>query len=277
MSAEPARREAYEVGEDYTREVIAQRSVGVAGFLLPHLRPGMHLLDCGCGPGSITVAWADVVHPGPVVGIDLRESDLQGGRALARERSVVNVTFQVATIYALPFAAASFDAVFANAVLQHLGDPLAAIREMRRVVKPGGVVGIADPAWHRSIRYPTTALLDAWDALIPRTMTHNGGNPFYAPSQRALLREAGFSRTAAHGRAAGLGGRADGAAGTLEDTRLAAQEAIAMLRGMVAPVALEQRWVTPAEMDAMAEALSAWGEHPDAFRTLPICSAIGWV
>lgn len=276
MSEEAVRHEDYKVGEQYTRDVIAQRSVASAGFLLPHLRPSMRLLDCGCGPGSITVGLADAVSPGEAVGIDHREGDLERGRALAQERNVVNVRFQAASIYELPFSDGFFDVAFANSVLQHLGDPLAALKEMRRVLKPGGVVGIADPAWHRVIRYPTNSVLDAWDSLLPRTMAHNGGSPSYAPSQRALLREAGFARTEAQARAAGMGGETGSAAGTLENLRQSARAACALLRGMVEPVALGQGWASQEELDAMAEALMAWGEHPDAFRMLPICSAIGW-
>src|SRR6266487_3824723 len=104
MSHGSVHREHYQLSEAYTREAIAQRTAeAFAGFLLPHLEPGMRLIDCGCGPGSITVDLAGCVAPGEVVGIDLRSGDLELGRALARGRGAANVTFQVGSVYDLPF------------------------------------------------------------------------------------------------------------------------------------------------------------------------------
>jgi ubiquinone/menaquinone biosynthesis C-methylase UbiE len=125
----------------------------------------MRLIDCGCGPGSITVALAQAVAPGVAIGIDFREDALAQGRRLAREREIANVAFQAATVYQLPYADGSFDAAFACAVLQHLAAPLAALRELRRVLKPGGVIGVADGSSTISFRYPTNPLLQAWDKL----------------------------------------------------------------------------------------------------------------
>src|SRR6266849_8631099 len=100
-----------------------------------------------------------------VIGIDLREEALVHGRTLARERGVTNVTFQAASVYQLPYADGSLDAAFACAVLQHLAAPLAALEEMRRVLKPGGVIGIVDASSTITFRYPTNPLLEKWDTL----------------------------------------------------------------------------------------------------------------
>jgi len=263
------------MSEQFTREVIARRAAReVAGFLLPHLRSGMRLIDCGCGPGNVTADLAGVVDPGDVVGIDISERDLESGRALVRDRGIGNVTFQVASVYELPFPDGSFDVAFAHALLQHLGDPLAALKEMRRVLRPGGLAGIADPAWHRALRAPTNPILDAWDALRTRTIAHNGGSPFYASNQRALLREAGFRQT--EGGAWMAGADRSGAAGTLDTTRSSAQAHLARLRGSVEQLALQQGWASQEELDAMADALVAWGDRPDAFYALPICWGLGW-
>ena len=88
-----------------------------AAFFLPYIRPGMTLLDCGCGPGSITLELAEALAPGEVLGIDRDSSRIEIATRLASERGVANVRFQTADVLELPFPDARFDAVFAHAVL----------------------------------------------------------------------------------------------------------------------------------------------------------------
>src|SRR4029453_4517992 len=116
----PGSERPYRVDAERNRAVFARRTGQVAAFLAPHLRPGMRLLDCGGGPGSITVDLGQAIAPGEAIGIDLREDALAQGRTLARKRGIANVTFQTASVYQLPYPGGSFDAVFACAVLQHL-------------------------------------------------------------------------------------------------------------------------------------------------------------
>src|SRR5262249_49719570 len=92
-------------------------SASDAAFFLPHLQPGMRLLDIGCGPGSITLGLAEAVAPGDVIGLDLRPEVVAAAAALAQQRGVTTVRFQVGDVYALPFPDAAFDAVFACQVL----------------------------------------------------------------------------------------------------------------------------------------------------------------
>src|SRR5215510_6503280 len=96
---EPAAERPYRVDAEWSRAVYGRRTGAVAAFLMPHLRAGMRLIDCGCGPGSITADLARAVAPGEVVGIDLREEAVSAARALARERAIVNLTFQAASLY----------------------------------------------------------------------------------------------------------------------------------------------------------------------------------
>jgi SAM-dependent methyltransferase len=116
-----------------------------AGYLLDRLHPGMSLLDVGCGPGTITSDLARRLAPGRVVGIDasapvIDEARRQSGVAEGRPAPV----FEVGDLYDLPFADGSFDVVHAHQVLQHVGEPMAALAEMRRVCRPGGVVAVRD-------------------------------------------------------------------------------------------------------------------------------------
>ena len=82
------------------------------------LRPGMNILDCGCGPGTITQGLAEAVVPGKVMGIDLSEGQI----ALARESfgSIPNLEFKAGSIYELPFEEGRFDAAYSHALFEHL-------------------------------------------------------------------------------------------------------------------------------------------------------------
>ena len=112
-----------------------------AAFFLPRLMPGWSLLDAGCGPGSITLGLARTVAPGLVTGIDVEDSQFAKSREQA-EREGLNVEFRKASVYQLPFQDHCFDAVFSHALLEHLSDPVAALAELRRVLKPEGLIGI---------------------------------------------------------------------------------------------------------------------------------------
>jgi ubiquinone/menaquinone biosynthesis C-methylase UbiE len=112
-----------------------------AGFFLPVLRPGWRLLDAGCGPGTITLGLARQVAPGQVIGIDVEESQFEHVRKQA-EREGLNLELRKASVYDLPFQSSSFDAVFAHGLIESLSDPAAAIAELRRILKPGGVIGL---------------------------------------------------------------------------------------------------------------------------------------
>src|SRR4051812_32455800 len=74
-----------------------------AGFFIPHLRPGMRLLDCGCGQGTITVGLAELVTPGEVVGVDVDVVQIERARNHAREQGADNVRFEQADAYTLPY------------------------------------------------------------------------------------------------------------------------------------------------------------------------------
>ena len=105
-----------------------------AAYVIPHLRPGARVLDVGCGPGTITADLAARVAPGEVVGIEPTSGPLEDARAHAAAAGVPNVTFALGDVYALDYPDGAFDIVHAHQVLQHLGDPVAALREMLREI-----------------------------------------------------------------------------------------------------------------------------------------------
>ncbi len=125
----------------FQRRMVRRSAEKQAAFLLPYLQPGMSLLDCGCGPGSITLGLAQRIAPGTVVGVDFDPGEVERAQKLAAEQGVTNVQFKTGNVYELPFADGTFDACFSNALLDHLSDPIAALREMRRILKADGILG----------------------------------------------------------------------------------------------------------------------------------------
>src|SRR5687767_1693770 len=140
------REEVYSFSNDEAHHIYLglRRAKEWVGFFLPHLRRGYAVLECGCGVGSITLDIAELVAPGRVVGIDMNESQLAIARKNAAARGLSNVSFERGNVYSLHFSDATFDAVLAHTLLIHLNDPLSALKEMRRVLKPGGVIGVSD-------------------------------------------------------------------------------------------------------------------------------------
>ena len=166
-----------------------------AGYLLPHLVPGQVLLDVGCGPGTITVDLARRVAPGAVRGVDLAPDVIEQAQAL--DVGDLDVTFAVGDVYGLDAADDSVDVVHAHQVLQHLTDPVAALTEWRRVVRPDGVVACRDSDYAAFAWAPTDPLLDRWNELYHDVTRRNEAE---ADAGRHLLgwaRAAGFTEVEA--------------------------------------------------------------------------------
>ncbi|MCI0538925.1 MAG: methyltransferase domain-containing protein [Verrucomicrobiales bacterium] len=163
-----------------------------AAFVLPKLRPGLRLLDCGCGPGSITLGLARLVSPAEVVGLDRENSQVEKARKDATNQGVSNVRFEVGSVYELPFAEGSFDVVFAHAVFEHLREPLSALSEIRRILASEGLVALRSPDWGGFLVSPMTPQLDAALDYYQSLQTESGGDVHVGRKFKALLREVGF-------------------------------------------------------------------------------------
>ncbi len=176
--------------ESVLRAHRARTAQNSAGFLLPHLRDDMTLLDVGSGPGTVTVDFARILAGGSVVGVDAAPAVLQAAREHATGYD--NVRFEEANAYELPFEDDSFDVVYAHQLLQHLSDPVAALREMKRVAKPGGLVAVRDADYAAMAWYPESAGLAEWNTLYHEVTHAYGFEPDAGRRLFSWVQQAGF-------------------------------------------------------------------------------------
>ncbi len=169
-------------------------------FFIPHLKEGMTVLDCGCGPGSITSGIVERVAPGRVVGVDADESQVSLATEDARTQGLSNAEFRVGSAYDLPFPAESFDAVFSHAMLEHLREPEKAVAEFHRVLRPGGIVGVCSPDWGGFLLAPPSAELAGAIDEYQSLQTANGGDVYAGRKLPSLLKNANFDNIVMHAR-----------------------------------------------------------------------------
>jgi len=252
--------------------VVAQhrkRTAGeAAGFLLPHLRAGMRLLDVGCGPGSITLGLAEAVAPGEVVAIDLSPAVLEEARGLAAEKGVTNVRFEPGDVEHLGYAEGTFDAVYAHQVLQHLARPVAALGEMKRLLVRGGVVGVRDSDYGTCTWSPPDEHIARWQELYHAVARANGAEADAGRYLHGWLLRAGFQEV-----------RLSGTTWTFPGYDSVATWATSWAErttgSNLATGALEHGLASRAELDAIAEGFRAWCRDPAAFFSIGHVEALG--
>lgn len=163
-----------------------------AAFILPLLEHGIEVLDVGCGPGTITQGIAEAALPGRVNGVDLDPGQIARATRLAEGLELTNARFTQADVYDLPFGNASFDLAFSHALFEHLADPRAALRELRRVLRPGGLIALCSPDWDEfEMKCPTPEALEALEEYR-EMQEQNGGDTRAGEKLTIWLRDTGF-------------------------------------------------------------------------------------
>lgn len=179
---------------DNATDFMATRSLESHGrFFASFLSANRDVLDLGCGPGTISIDIARLVAPGKVTGIDFNESQVVRARKNAGEAGVSNVEFRMGSCYELPFAEQSFDLIFCHALMEHLADPAAALREALRVLKFDGRIGLCSPDVDGWLLSPPSAELEAAVTAYADLQRANGGNLRIGKHLSVLLQDAGFT------------------------------------------------------------------------------------
>ena len=239
-----------------------------AGYLLPRLPPDGRLLDVGCGPGTITVGLAGRIPGGEVVGIDTAADVLNGAREEARRRGRRNVRFETGDVYALCFPAGAFDVVHAHQVLQHMSDPVAALTEMRRVCRPGGLIAARDADYGGMFWYPEDPELAEWRALYRRVARALGGEPDAARRLLAWAQAAGLTQIEASASAWCYATQAD-------RSWWGAAWAERLTRSSFGDRAVEHGLATRRDLDRLAAAWLRWADRDDGWFLIPHGEILG--
>ena len=264
MADEAHQRETYTHGHaDSVLRSHRWRTVdNSAAYVAHRLTPGADVLDVGCGPGTITADLAARVAPGRVLGIDPSPEVVAAAQAEAGAAGVANLEVRVGDVYALDEADASFDVVHAHQVLQHLADPVAALREMRRVCRPGGVVAARDSIYRAMAWFPREPGLDRWLDVYCAVAEANGGEPDAGSRLLAWARAAGFGEVTSTATAWCYATPTERAWwGDLWAERTSATA--------LAERAVDLGVATAAELAEIAEAWRRWAAHPDAWFAVP--------
>jgi SAM-dependent methyltransferase len=240
-----------------------------AEFIRPYLSPGMSLLDAGCGPGTVTIGLAELVSPGSVTAVDVSAGEVEKTRAALVAAGFNNVHAEVADVRNLRFADRCFDALFSQAVLDYLDDPMVALREFHRVLKPGGVIGLRSPNNNLSVIGPENELIDEGMALFRRAVAHLGGSADEGKLLGSRLKNAGFERIFV--------------SSTYEQARSrdewpSVMHAFAsMFDGTrVAEIMVEQGWADTARIEAIVTGFKEFGRDSSNYFGLPWTAALGF-
>lgn len=252
------------MAQTYVERTVASRMP----FVLPHLRPGMSLLDVGCGPGTITLGLADAVAPGRVIGVDHDDRHVEAARRLAGKRGATNVSFQIGDVYALPFEDGTFDAAIASSVFIHLSRRTEAAREVLRVLKPGGLFLTSDTCMDGIVSGPPSVAIDDAYRLFLRWHRSRGSNLKIGKRMPGILRRAGFDTVSigtscvAHAGSASVADHARMLGGLFEPG------------GPLRKAAIDRGWAGEEPLDRIAAAWQAWGRDPGAFVGMVMCEVV---
>jgi ubiquinone/menaquinone biosynthesis C-methylase UbiE len=235
-----------------------------AAFVLPYLTPGMSLVDVGCGPGSITLGLAAKVAPGQVIGIDIEPAQVERAATAAAAQHVTNALFKVGNAYDVPLGDKSVDVIFANTLLNYLQEPLRALQEFRRLLKPDGFVAIRETDATTIVIEPPSAAVEAAVDLSVRYRNLQG-NQANGRRLRALLVDSGFTRIKSQAFAHTYG---ENELGNTVDAFLRA----APFRA----AALQHGWTSEAALEQILTESRVWSQRPDAFAAQLVFTVLGW-
>jgi len=247
---------------------LAARSVDdYADFLTPHLSSDSHVLDVGCGTGALALGLA--ARTGRVTGVDTDADDLAEARAHADRLGVTNAEFREVSAYGVDLPDDHVDAVFAHSLLEALERPDDALREMVRVLRPGGILAVASVEYGGYVvSGPQSPLLRRFYEIREQLWLIEGANPYLGRRLRGLLSAAGLTEVVASTKSFSFGTTAAVRSYALDRADECSDD-------WYAPSAVMHGLATADDLRDMASAWTEWSESPESFATFAWCRAVG--
>jgi len=150
------------------------------------------VLEAGCGVGAQTITLARNSPKAIITSIDISESSIAQARKTIKAAGLHNVSFQQGNIFHLDFAPQSFDHVFLCFVLEHLVEPDEALKNLKRLLKPGGTITAIEGDHGSAYFYPDSAFARHAIQCQIDLQAKAGGNALIGRTLYPLLRKAGF-------------------------------------------------------------------------------------
>ncbi|MEM7333523.1 MAG: methyltransferase domain-containing protein [Chloroflexota bacterium] len=253
-------------------EMMLGRDANVfADFFIDKLTESELILDCGCGEGAISAGLVQYVPSGSIVGIDLEIEEFQPVSTYLKEKQISNLNFAGASILELPFPSNSFSACLCHSSIETLPDPVEALKKISRVLRPGGLFGIA------AVEYEGLLIAGEQEVLLRKFYEvrealwrlEGIANPRMGKHLRKLLHLAGFEEVEAHARYISHGSKEE--IGYFGNDRAANCESPWYVEN-----ALAHKLVTREEFKEIQAAWQRWAEAPDSFVAFTWCRALGW-
>lgn len=256
-------------GEEFLQFIRRFTAQANAAYLLPHLKPGLRVLDVGCGPGTISVGLSKAVEPGELHGIDMEPSQIDMARAVASSSGCENAKFSVADATSLPFEDEFFDVAHCHDVLMHIPNTQAALAEMKRVLKTGGILACREFISGSSFTHPEFGFLGKARDMFADVLAADDGHPQMGKEMKGHIVEAGF-----------LNVRMTASFETYSDPdEIAFMHAFAnqwLLSPGITEAAVKYGAATSELFDGIRAASDRWKNHPAAFSAVAYGEVIAY-
>lgn len=240
-----------------------QRSgIREGAFVMPHLQKGMRMLDVGCGPGSITLEFSQLLAPGIVTGVDVNEEQIIQASQNANNKQIKNVQFQTGSVYQLPFENETFDVVFAHTLFMHLSDPQSALKEVHRVCKKGGLIAIREGLGSFEYFSNTQDAIagDSLGSLLSKVTKLSGGEPDIGIRLKGYLSASGFKNIVITPYSEIYDSR--------EDMELIKNWYQSLLRGRVGEIAVENKLLSGSGLNDLIDGMEQWPADENAINVV---------
>jgi ubiquinone/menaquinone biosynthesis C-methylase UbiE len=155
------------------------------------LKRDMDVLDMGCGCGFTSVFLAEYVKDGKVLGVDPSEELISSAKLQAKD--VPNVQFELGNVYDFSISERKFDFIYCRFLFQHLREPEKALRNLKKTLKPGGIICIMDVDDSWLMLYPEPEVFSSLVERAAKSQAADGGDRFIGKKIPFYLNAAGFS------------------------------------------------------------------------------------